>query len=255
MIEYVSISNLIKYGLTVCNSQWSVYEKHSRFHRLYFVISGEAYYISGTERLKLKANTLYIFPINKKYAIEHNPDNPLFCMWFHLFFTSIITSNIVEVSLQNAPELTKLIDVLKLLIQTDKMEYSIAACTNSLIVILDEAFRPFNIAKDKRLQKIIDYIHQNFKKKDLDNTELSKLENLDVRYFIRIFKRYMGQTPYAYLSNYRIFQAIQMLSDGSSVAETAENVGYADVKAFSRFFKLHYGVAPSKFNKGYFLQP
>ena len=52
--------------------------------------------------------------------------------------------------------------------------------------------------------------------------------------FIRHFKRVMGQTPYAYIKDYRLMKATELLSQGVTVARAAELVGYENGSSLSR---------------------
>ena len=111
-----------------------------------------------------------------------------------------------------------------------------------------------NIVTEERLQKVMSYIHSSIHL-NLSNIELAKIINVDARHFIRLFKKYYLQTPQEYISNYRLYQASKYLLQGLSATETAEKVGFKDVKAFYRYFKVNKGVTPSEFIKSYSLQP
>lgn len=44
-------------------------------------------------------------------------------------------------------------------------------------------------------------------------------------------------------------KAKQLLSDGATVTETAESVGFSDIYYFSRAFKRYVGVAPARYRE------
>lgn len=249
----IFLSNLMAWGFTKCPPDWIVNESYACFHRLYYVMSGEAYYTSETESIRLNSNTLYLFPVYRQYNIEHNPNNPLVCVWLHFSLNPIVLSGIIN----SAPcaVTKKLLEALEILITTNSDEYAIKATSNALIAAMGNALQTYTIVPDKRIEEAIQFINNNYSRKELDNIELAKFLNINTRYFIRLFKKHLGQTPHVYISNYRAFQAIRLLSDGATVSETAQMVGFSDAKVFSRFFKQHYGLCPSKIIKGYFLQP
>jgi len=59
------------------------------------------------------------------------------------------------------------------------------------------------------------------------------------------FRKIVGQTPMAYLTQWRMHVAIGMLRDrGSRVGEVAMAVGYESEAAFSRAFRKHLGISP-----------
>ena len=81
-------------------------------------------------------------------------------------------------------------------------------------------------------------------------SELAARLGLDRSYFSGLFKRTEGRTPQRYLREVRMRQAaVQLLERGDTVTETAASVGYADVFAFSRTFKQHFGMPPSRYRE------
>ncbi|PPJ21220.1 AraC family transcriptional regulator [Nocardia nova] len=64
--------------------------------------------------------------------------------------------------------------------------------------------------------------------------------------FARRFSEVMGRPPLAYLTECRMDEAEELLSDRSlTVAQVAKAVGYADAFGFSAAFKRHRGIRPS----------
>jgi len=62
------------------------------------------------------------------------------------------------------------------------------------------------------------------------------------------FRRYLSETPIAYLTRWRLQLAAQMLkSTSSSVAQIAAEVGYESEPAFNRAFKRKFGLPPARF--------
>jgi AraC-like DNA-binding protein len=62
------------------------------------------------------------------------------------------------------------------------------------------------------------------------------------------FRRYLSETPIAYLTRWRLQLGAQMLrSTSSSVAQIAVEVGYESEPAFNRAFKREFGLPPARF--------
>ena len=62
------------------------------------------------------------------------------------------------------------------------------------------------------------------------------------------FRRYLSETPIAYLTRWRLQLGAQMLkSTGRSVAQIAAEVGYESEPAFNRAFKREFGLPPARF--------
>jgi AraC-like DNA-binding protein len=62
------------------------------------------------------------------------------------------------------------------------------------------------------------------------------------------FRRYLSETPIAYLTRWRLQLGAQMLkTTSSSVAEVAAEVGYESEPSFNRAFKREFGLPPARF--------
>ncbi|HEX7766824.1 MAG TPA: AraC family transcriptional regulator, partial [Nitrospira sp.] len=62
------------------------------------------------------------------------------------------------------------------------------------------------------------------------------------------FRRYLSETPIAYLTRWRLQLGAQLLtSTSNSVAAIAAEVGYESEPAFNRAFKREFGRPPARF--------
>lgn len=82
--------------------------------------------------------------------------------------------------------------------------------------------------------------------------QLAKLSFLNPVYFSTIFKKETGVSFTAYLIKLRMDKACELLKTGSvTVAEAAEQVGYQDIRYFSRLFTKCIGIKPKQYQKFY----
>jgi len=66
----------------------------------------------------------------------------------------------------------------------------------------------------------------------------------------RLFQRFLGVAPRAYLQQLRMNTAAQLLQMGDhSLAELAERFGYADAFSFSKAFKRCHGLSPQRYRE------
>lgn len=77
--------------------------------------------------------------------------------------------------------------------------------------------------------------------------ELGRISGYHPAYLCRKFKEEKGLSPMAYLGEYRIRRAGEMLLAGKGVAETASLCGYGDASYFSDCFKRKTGRSPSAY--------
>lgn len=82
---------------------------------------------------------------------------------------------------------------------------------------------------------------------DVTLAHTAAVAGLSRTHFLRAFKAFFGETPYKALQRIRMEQAVQMLMRGQArVSEVAVAVGYSDFSAFSRAFRAHHGISPTK---------
>jgi len=64
---------------------------------------------------------------------------------------------------------------------------------------------------------------------------------------IRVFRRAMGVTPYAYLIQLRINRAQRLLASGASVTDATYSCGFSDQSHLTRIFRRLVGVPPGQY--------
>ena len=75
--------------------------------------------------------------------------------------------------------------------------------------------------------------------------------HLSPTYFSTLFKREVGMSFTAYVTQVRMERAAQLLQNtDEKTYRIAEQTGYADPNYFSYVFKRHFGLSPSKFRSG-----
>jgi AraC-like DNA-binding protein len=77
--------------------------------------------------------------------------------------------------------------------------------------------------------------------------EVASACHVDSAYLCRLFRKFRRQTPFEYLQNLKMNQAVELLRNGRySVKQTAQELGFSDPYNFSRAFKRVFGIAPGK---------
>ena len=95
------------------------------------------------------------------------------------------------------------------------------------------------------------YIQQHYQE-PLTLEEVAEHVNLTDAYFSVLFKKETGEGFAKYLASVRLDMAKRMLRETSlPVAEICRQVGYNDVKHFSRIFERNSGVTPAAYRKLY----
>jgi AraC-like DNA-binding protein len=98
----------------------------------------------------------------------------------------------------------------------------------------------------RRTAPLVAHIREHARR-GVDRHELARLAGLTPEHINALFKRELGLTPRDVLNHERCRLAYQLIHDeGLSVAEAAEQAGYADPYYFSRVFRALYAVPPSR---------
>lgn len=118
-----------------------------------------------------------------------------------------------------------------------------------LAVLQTEENRYLPTEKKQKIDEVIEFIHQNSHKK-ITNETLARVSGLSTVYFRKLFTSITGASPISYVQNLRIEKAKELLnSDYGSLSDIALSLGYSSLYDFSRAFKKHTGISPSKYRK------
>ncbi|MBQ7901987.1 MAG: helix-turn-helix transcriptional regulator [Clostridia bacterium] len=103
--------------------------------------------------------------------------------------------------------------------------------------------------KIRRIGNIIHYISTCYNNK-ITTATLAQQFNMNEHYLCHFFKAETGQSPISYINRYRIDKAAVLLqSTDRSITEIAMNVGFDDTNYFTRTFKKHMNMTPTKYKK------
>lgn len=101
--------------------------------------------------------------------------------------------------------------------------------------------------KKQKLAPALEYISQNYMR-PISNDRLAGIAGLSTVYFRKLFTATMGVSPIVYVQTLRIEKAKEILkSDYGSLSDVAAGLGYSSLYDFSRAFKKHTGIPPSKY--------
>jgi AraC family transcriptional regulator len=101
----------------------------------------------------------------------------------------------------------------------------------------------------RKLKQVIDYIHANIDC-DLGLQELAYLVGMSPRYFSLLFKQSTKLTPHQYVILTRVERAKVLLQQGQiSIADIAQNVGFANQSHLNLHFKRLVGITPKQFSQ------
>lgn len=99
------------------------------------------------------------------------------------------------------------------------------------------------------VKKILSYIHEHFQER-VTVEDLIGAANISRSETFRCFKQYAGISPMAYLNDYRLAKAADLLAGTEqNVTEICFACGFADTSYFVKLFREKYGVPPLRYRK------
>lgn len=174
-----------------------------------------------------------------------------FCRQMGIDYDSMYFSPLIQ-----SPEISDLFKRLQSIYLSSDIPFKTAKQNDLLLRILIETAENFSTQKKKtfsgsksfeNVKETIKYIRENFNRK-LSLDELSRNVYTDKYSLTREFKRITGQTVVEFINNYRCQRAADCLLFGLSVSEAAQICGFDNLSYFTKTFKKHMGIMPSKWN-------
>ena len=235
---------LLEYGNAMVGSEWKIDERiPPGYSRVYLVGSGSVEYADELHCFSLQPGCLYIFPSASAYRMRQDPTNCLDCLFIHMDVFPALILDPVVLSMEAVPVIKHLFDTIAAAIDASDIRL-LHALVGAFELYCNEhgLIQPPAQPISGVLQFIARHIQQ-----DMTIGELSRIAGYNEQYFIRLFKKTVGLTPYQYIISYRLKEAKKMLRSDLSVTQVANLTGYGDIKTFSRAFKYNFGLSPSEF--------
>ncbi len=209
---------------------------------------GQTVYTCGDETVISDAQNLVILPKGCSYVWRCTKSGHFTVVEFD---SPMTLPNIIGIPIRNSERILKRMKELEYKRLVKKNFYkaeSIRDTYNILLLLAQSASKKYLPAeKYDKISIAINYIAKNYNK-EIKNDDLAKLTGLSTVYFRKLFSDVLGTSPINYVHTLRIKKAKEMLeSDYSSITDIAVALGYPNIYDFSRTFKKHTGISPSKY--------
>jgi AraC-like DNA-binding protein len=104
-----------------------------------------------------------------------------------------------------------------------------------------------SISREHRAVRLArDYIESHFQD-TVSLEQIASISGLSAFHLIRVFKRAVGLSPHAYLTQVRVQRARSHILRGWTLASTAVETGFTDQSHLTRHFKRIFGITPGQY--------
>jgi len=237
---------LLEYDNTTVTADWRIEEKiPAGYCRVYYVYGGEVHYADSRRKARLRPGHLYIFPSASPYRMRQNAADPLRCTFMHIDIAPSTLIKLIDCRVDKDSFLEHLLLAFAAAISEKdrKIIFALAEVFELYIAQHELAEAPIH-----ELSRVLRFVAEHIAE-PITLGRLSAIAGYNEQYFVRLFRKSIGLTPYQYVISQRMKTARTLLAKGESVTRTAEMTGYRDVKSFSRAFKKGVGLAPSAFRR------
>lgn len=263
-IRYAKMHSYLKFSKlnSVCYDCRLFYIGHGNGS---IIINGKSYMLSGNETIFLPPKTRYrfvfdnvkqvsIFVLNfdlvdsfsnyKKSLTTPTEDNFDESLTLNYPLIEEFSSPIV---LKNAFSTRRYIEkCIDLFLQ--KTPYYLEESSSRVKLALLEILRENKNSEYPLIQKVIDYIKENYFQIDLNNQTIADNFNYHPYHLNRIVKSYTQKTLHGFLLDYRIQMAKDLLvTTKLSVTQISEKVGFVSYTYFIKLFRERTGKSPLKY--------
>ena len=234
------IQNLLLTKESYTHENWVYDDIYTYFSRFYYILGGEAYYRDEEQTVPLKKGYLYLMPVRKKFSLYENPNDKLLHAYAHIT-TLPSPDRLIEVKVK---ENTCLFDAIalwrKYLPQNNNEQLkNILQLVLSCMESKEEELNRIAVAAKQTLDASADF--------QLTMEELGHRVGYSKIHINRVFFDAYKITPMRYLNDRRMSLGLQKLFEGKPITEISMLLNYSSPAAFSKAFKLKFGLSPEKY--------
>lgn len=234
-----------------------------RYNRIHVPLEGRIVYHDGDEKRILNEGMAYLMVNSYAPNFKVFPGQRYYHMYID-FKTKpyLFNRKMLEIDLSEDPIFLYLVKVVQTLIQDNirtnqyhtielpRDPYYYHQIKRGLQMMLDHLQERYQLigVEDPKVGSAIRFIELHYNE-DINNSDIASELQVDNRRLMQLFAKYMGVSPYQYLTQYRIEHAITELRNGKNVSETSYACGYQNETSFRRAFKRIMGCSPTEFLK------
>jgi AraC-like DNA-binding protein len=240
-------------GCSICDESYRHTLKHAEVLAFEYVLQGKGTVEINGLTYHPQAGDVYILQTNSNFHVTTDPDNPWTKLWFFLrgdLVENIISAyhlvNIFHISNCPVQHLFERIFETATDEHADKqvIQNKLLATFYEIVVEISSVVARRKISISDDVLRVKNYL-DNHLEGQVTLQELSDLTQKSQAQTIRMFKKEIGATPYAYFLNKKIEQAKILLHNSDiTIKDIATRLCFNDEYYFSNLFKQKTGLSP-----------
>lgn len=228
-----NICKLDGFGTCKVGADWLNYAKNG-YNRLYYINGGTGWYVKNGERIPFLKDRLYFIPFYSNVITFSSVDDNLDHTYAGFYLSPpIISTEVFCLDPNASPYIKSAVDTFRTLCRTRDIGASERTLLKAVTIYLTNAAAQTsleNLVADSLIIRALDLMHSSVAE-GLTVAEIAKGCNLSTNGFIKRFTKCVGETPYSYIKKLRIRAALVLRSNGATLEEAAQGVGYSDACA------------------------
>lgn len=241
-------------GVSEARGQCEIERIDSSFHVLVFCLSGQGELFEGEQTWPFRAGQMAFQPARGQRGYRRTGSEPLHIAWLllcndarwdHLVAPHCyVKDNRYGWHVHDAISLYQREAQLQNELQSNTL---VMQTLEMLSIQLEQAVgAPQNQTMwAQQLNTLFSQVTQDLSR-DWPLEQLAESLNITPAHLHRLCLKHLGQAPGQYVFGLRMRAAHRLLSQGISVGEVANAVGYQEMASFSRRFRQHFAIAPSQ---------
>ncbi len=228
------------FGYEECRPNWAFGPAVRSYWLLHYVISGKGIFEREGKRHTVRKGDIFVIPPFVETYYQADAEDPWYYTWIGFRADETLTA-VFDKPVIRCPGAGKIFEDMK---QCREMENGRSAFLSSRIWELHALLQDASDSIPSHVEKALSIMRAEYTTGINVNAIAARLR-LDRSYFSTLFKKEVGVSPIAYLSELRLKKAAELIADyGQSPTTAAISVGYPDYCHFSKAFKQRFGCSP-----------
>lgn len=237
-------------------SEWSSDSFQDQYNSIFFITAGSCSISLDGKIFTVAANDILFVPNGTLvHVLEISNDFSISFMFsFDVVYEIKKDAVPYHTHIDDPKQLNQLYESMMSIKEEDQLLFAMKAKTYLLMLLSDmmectHKRTNVHLSSDNFAAEISSYINSRLAEK-ISIEELANFAGYHPKYFIVLFKKYMGDTPAHYIKKMRLEHSKFLLSyTNTKISEISKRAGFSTQPKFANSFKVYTGLTASEYRK------